>query len=426
MLGLTYDAQFLQISQGLFVYDVLFFGMMAFYIAGTGFKVKVMIPRPWLYLSGLFILAHLTTIIVTFVIGYPNLDMETVIFIKFLYLFSLMVFASLIVDDRLVEDAFWYFAVGVIAVAAFGLYQVSHATGGHLLAGHYYRIAHHDEGLLNANTLTIQTSIGGTIVLMFFIKERSVLKKWGVYLPAFLFLMGVTFFTFSKGGWTGFALGTVVSLALCVKRIGFLRLGASCLVLAATVYFALVKIPFLEYLPAAIGHRLSEGQMTGSFQRVDYFYDVFVLLFMEPVVVLLSGAGFKNYTYMVHEKYQFFAPGDNPHNLLSYLFFGTGFTGAFLVIALFASILWTIFKCRRACVRLEGRGGQRALYVNMFISWLIVSIWFSLISAYPIFHHTFWVFTGIAGRYMHDLIKMKQSSPNASRGAESGLGPVTR
>lgn len=130
---------------------------------------------------------------------------------------------------------------------------------------------------------------------------------------------------------------------------------------------------------------------------------------MEPVVVLLSGAGFKNYIYMFHEKYQFFAPGDNPHNLLSYLLFGTGFAGAFFVFALFASILWTVFKCRRAFIRLDGPGGQRALYVNMFISWLIVSIWFSFISAYPVFHHTFWVFTGIAGRYVHGVLQMKQS-----------------
>lgn len=409
MLGLTYDASFLQLFQGLYLYDVIFLALMALYLAGNGFRVKVRMPRQWLYLACLFIFSHLMTIIVSFLLGYPNLDIETVMFVKFIYLFALMIFASLAVnDEKLISDALWYFSAGVVAVAAFGLYQVANATAGQLLADYYYRIAHHDESLLNANTLTIQTSIACTVILRFFLDEKSVLKKWGGYFLVYIFLLGVTFFTFSKGGWTGFVIGTVSSLMLNAKRIGVLRLAVSSLVFAAIVVLALSNIPFFAKIPEAVAHRLSEGQMTGSLQRIDYFENVFRLLFMEPPVVLLTGVGFKNYIYMFHEKRQFLAPGDNPHNLISYLVFGAGFSGAVFVLALFASMFWVAFKCRRILRRLEGPDGKRTGYVNMFISWLSVSMWFSFISAYPIFHHTFWIFAGIAGRHMYEVLKEKK------------------
>lgn len=414
-MGLTYDASFLQIYQGIFLYDFIFMVMMAFYLAGNGFIVKVRLPRQWLYLAGLFILSHLMTIIVSFLIGYPNLDIEMITFVKFIYLFSLMLFASMAVkDEKLINDALLYFAVGSVAAAALGFYQVVNASGGHLLAGYYYRIAHHDASLLNANTLTIQTSISGAIVLMFLLKEKSGLKKWGVYLPTYLFLMGVTFFTFSKGGWTGFAVGTLSTLMLNAKRIGALRLTVSSIAFAVIVYLAFANIQFLEKIPEAVAHRLSEGQMTGSLQRIDYFENVFRLLFMEPPIVLLTGVGFKNYIYMFHEKRQFLAPGDNSHNLLSYLIFGTGFSGAIFVLVLFASMFWIAFKCRRVLGKLGRSEGTGTFTVNMFISWLFISIWFSLVSAYPIFHHTFWIFTGIAGRYMYDVLKRKNSLGNSS------------
>ncbi|MBI5468234.1 MAG: hypothetical protein HY891_03795 [Deltaproteobacteria bacterium] len=324
-----------------------------------------------------------------------------------------------------IRDALLYFSAGAVAVAAFGLYQVANATAGQRLAEYYYRIAHHEESVLNANTLTIQTSIASTIILCFFLDEKSVFKKWGGYFLAYVFLLGVTFFTFSKGGWAGFVIGTASSLMLNAKRIGFMRLAASSLAFAAAVFLALSNIPFLEKIPEAVVHRLSEGQMTGSLQRIDYFEDVFRLLFMEPPVVLFTGAGFKNYIYMFHEKHQFFAPGDNSHNLLSYLIFGSGFSGAVLICALFGSMFRAAFKCRRALQRLDGYNGSRTLHINMFISWLSVSVWFSFISAYPIFHHTFWIFAGVAGRFIYDVAKGKKGiddpGPAVTSGSMAGL-----
>lgn len=402
---MTYDAPFLQLSQGFFIYDIIFIISMLNYLFYKKFTVKLYIPKSWLYLICFFICSHLITISLSLILGYPNLEKELLVFIKWIYLFSLMVFFSVIVMEyKQIKESLWYFLIGVIIVSVFGVYQVLHATGGQQLAEFYYRIGEHEGSMLNANTLTIQIAIASPIVFLLLLSAESYFKKWLFFL-ILIFLFFVTFFVFSKGGWTGFLIGTASSALLNIKKIGRFRLVVLILIFCGLIFYSIENIPFLMKIPSAIEHRLSEGQMTGSFLRVDYFINVFNILLKEPSIVLLTGVGFKNYVYMFHEKYSSYsllAAGDNPHNLLSYLIFGTGLVGAFLVYMLFLSMFWVLFKYRKI---LRNTNAPNILYLNMFISWLFVTMWFSLISAYPIFHHTFWIIAGIIGRHIYNIRK---------------------
>jgi putative inorganic carbon (HCO3(-)) transporter len=183
--------------------------------------------------------------------------------------------------------------------------------------------------------------------------------------------------SWSRGAWLGFAGGMVVFLLFLPRRrrVGFILLGATAVVLAAALY--------LDLVPAALSGRLvsfSEdlqvGDVRGVYITVENYAVIERLAHWQAGAnmareSLFTGVGFGNYepAYAEYALLNWPIPLGHAHNYYLNILAETGLFGALAYLALWALIIVQV-------IRLTNELGwpQKGLALGLLAAWTALSV----------------------------------------------------